>query len=253
MEVIGQLFGSAPRSSYLVVMQEGPIAGGAFNQSYSMMVEKPINSASAALWGHGMIHETFHLWNGRGLVPAEQMEWFKEGVTEYLSIQIQAGTQSLPRCILERKLETAYRRHFLAGVMGPPISLQDAGDNKNQNRMKIYGTGTLMALILDIEIRAATGNKSGLAEVLALMYREMAVNGKNYVLADVISYVNRVAASDLGYIFDKYVTGTEELNINEFLKKGGMILNTFYDDAYLAIDEGAAPLAASIGKSILGE
>ena len=199
-----------------------------------------------------MIHETFHLWNGRGLVPGEQMEWFKEGVTEYLSIVIQARTSSLPRSIIEKKIETAYRRHFLAAVMGQPVSLQEAGNNKNQNRMKIYGMGTLMAMILDIEIRRATENQSNLFDVFALMYRELALEGKNYVLKDVISYVNRVAAKDLQYLFDAYVTGTNKLQINKYLERGGLILNTFYDDAYLSIDENSDALGRTIGLDILG-
>ena len=252
MKAIGELFGAAPRGSYLVVMQEGPVAGGAFNQSYSMMIERPVNRNSSALWGHGMIHETFHLWNGRGLVPAEQMEWFKEGLTEYLSIRIQADTGSLPLKIIEKKLETAYRRYFLSTVMGPPVSLQEAGNNKHQNRMKIYGLGTIYALILDIEIRYTSSNEKRLEDVLKLMYQEMALQGKQYTLDDVIGYVNRVAGKDLKYLFDAYVTGTQKLEINKFLAKGGMVLNTFYDEAYLARLERAEDLSHRIGKEILG-
>ena len=252
MKAIGSLFGSAPKSSYLVVMQEGPVAGGAFNQSYSMMIERPVNEASSPLWGHGMIHETFHLWNGRGLVPEEQMEWFKEGLTEYLSIRIQADTGSLPTKIIEKKLESAYRRYFLSTMMGPPISLQEAGNNKNQNRMKIYGLGTFFALILDIEIRHATANTKGLEEVLRLMYQEMALQGKRYKLEDVIKYTNRVAKQDLNYLFDSIVTGTDSLDHNKYLAKGGLILNTFYDEAYLSLMEEADDLAMTIGRHILG-
>ena len=253
MKAIGSLFGSAPRGSYLVVIQEGEVAGGAFNQSYSMMIEKPVNTASSALWGHGMIHETFHLWNGRGLVPSEQMEWFKEGLTEYMSIRIQAATGSQPRKIIEKKIETAYRRYFLSTMMGPPISLQEAGNNKNQNRMKIYGLGTFIALVLDVEIRHATANKKGIEEVLRLMYQEMALQGKGYNLNDVISYTNRVAGTDLTHLFNSYVTGTNVLKPNKYLAKGGLVLNTFYDDAYLSLLEGADELALNIGRHILGE
>ena len=253
MKAIGSLFGSAPRGSYLVVIQEGDVAGGAFNQSYSMMIEKPINTASSALWGHGMIHETFHLWNGRGLVPSEQMEWFKEGLTEYMSIRIQAATGSLPRKIIEKKIETAYRRYFLSTMMGPPLSLQEAGNNKNQNRMKIYGLGTFFALVLDVEIRHATANRVGIEEVLRLMYQELALEGKGYKLDDVINYTNRVAGTNLTYLFNSYVTGTEVLNPNKYLAKGGLVLNTFYDDAYLSLLEGADELALNIGRHILGE
>ncbi|NAY93114.1 hypothetical protein GTQ34_14450 [Muricauda sp. JGD-17] len=65
MVAIRDLFGGTPRDYYLIVFNEGEIAGGAFNQSYSMLFEKPISDNSSVLWGHGMIHETFHLWNGR--------------------------------------------------------------------------------------------------------------------------------------------------------------------------------------------
>ncbi|TAI48798.1 hypothetical protein [Flagellimonas allohymeniacidonis] len=252
MEAIGTLFGSAPKSSYLVVMQEGPIAGGAFNQSYSMLVEKPINKASSALWGHGMIHETFHLWNGRGLVPETQMEWFKEGVTEYLSIQIQSKTKSLPRKNVEKKLENAYRRYFLATMMGQSSSLQEAGNNKHQNRMKIYGLGTFFAFILDIEIRHANQNSKGLDEVMRLMYQEMAIKEERYTLEDVKRYVNIVAGKNLDTLFESYVTGTKPLNVNMHLKKGGMLLSTMFDEAYLDSDPQSSSFGKSIQNAVLG-
>lgn len=252
MRAIGELFGSAPKSTYLVVLQEGPIAGGAFNQSYSMLIEKPVNEASSALWGHGMIHETFHLWNGRGLIPEMQMEWFREGLTEYLSIQLEALTNSLKPKNIEKKIENAYRRYFLSTVMGSPVSLQEAGENKDQNRMKIYGLGTFFALVLDIEIRHANGNKNGLAEVIRLMYTEMALKNKQYTLEDVIRYTNRVAGKDLRFLFDAYVTGLEPLKPNKHLVKGGLLLTTMYDEAYLDDNPEASNLEKSIRVAVLG-
>ena len=113
--------------------------------------------------------------------------------------------------------------------------------------------GTLFSMILDIEIRHATKNQKGLVDVLTLMYRELAKNGKQYYLSDVIKYVNRVASKDLTMLFDNYVTGTNSLNVNHYLSKGGLTLNTFYDDAYISLDEDADALGAEIGREILGK
>ena len=39
------------------------------------------------IWGYVMAHELLHFWNGLSIVPADHREeWFKEGITDYLTI-----------------------------------------------------------------------------------------------------------------------------------------------------------------------
>ncbi|NAY93115.1 hypothetical protein GTQ34_14455 [Muricauda sp. JGD-17] len=184
------------------------------------------------------------------LIPKEQMEWFREGVTEYLSIQVQALNGSMSKNTIEKKIENSYRRYFLSTVMGQSMSLQRAGDNKHKNRMKVYGLGTFFSLILDIEIRSANVNKAGLREVLRSMYQDFAMKDKMYSLEDIIKYVNKVAEIDLTLLFDKYVMGTEILNPKMHLAKAGLQITKMYDETYIAPSGKADNLAKKIRRSI---
>lgn len=56
-------------------------------------------------WGHLVAHETFHLWNGTGMEPKVQMDWFKEGFTDYFAILTMARLGLIDECLLTKKLE----------------------------------------------------------------------------------------------------------------------------------------------------
>lgn len=254
LKVISELFGETPRNSYLVVMTEGPLGGGAFNQSYSMQIQKPINKGTSALWGHGMVHETLHLWNGRTLKGKDRRytEWFNEGATEYISTIIESKTGSLTRGVVERKIEAGIRRNFLAQMMAPPISLKESGRNKNKNRMKIYGLGTIFTFILDIEIRNANIESNGILDVIKFMYQEIAMNDQLYTFEDIIKHTNRVAGKNLTHLFDDYVIGMKELNLNYHFRKAGLQITNMFDEAYLSSSPNSSIKAKRIRENIFG-
>ncbi|WP_299365570.1 hypothetical protein [Winogradskyella sp.] len=245
------MFKDTPKGTYLMVFKEGEMQGGAFNDSHSMILEKPINKESSVLWGHGMVHETFHFWNGKSLIPADpKLEWFKEGITEYLAMYLGRTTNTLSLKGYEKKMENAYRRYFLSTMLGEPMSLVDAGLNKDKNRFKIYGLGTVFAFILDGEIRYANKNKYGLGEVLRLMYNRIAKNDKTFTIDDVKATVNEVAGKDFSYLFDIYVYSQNPKDFNTSLNKFGLHLSVMYDEAYL-IGSNCDELGREIKASLL--
>ena len=62
-----------------------------------------------------MAHELLHFWNGLSIVPTDSREeWFKEGVTDYLTIVTLARNGWLDGELLSKRLENVPRRYLIA-------------------------------------------------------------------------------------------------------------------------------------------
>ena len=109
-----------------------------------------------------MAHELLHFWNGLSLVPADSREeWFKEGATDYLTIATLARNGWIDEATARRRLENAVLRVLLARRMqGLEMSVREAGERKQENRLLVYGGGCLAAMALDVELRRASGDRA---------------------------------------------------------------------------------------------
>lgn len=231
-----EMFGGTKFKEYTIIVNEGKMTdGGAFRTSFSQTIEGEITEASKVVWGHGMAHELCHLWNGLAIAPAEQMEWFKEGATEYLAITQSAKLGILNEVNLCKKMENSYRKYLIARMMqGSQESIQEAGKEKAKNRMLVYGGGTLVCFMLDVEIREATQQQRGFPDLMRQMYEEFGKTGKPYTLADLQRLVNQTAGKDLSSFFDRFVVGKDFLDITPYLKKLGLEMNTFFEEIYIS-------------------
>ena len=102
------------------------------------------------------------------------------------------------------------------------FSIREAGEDKSANRELVYDGGSLIAAALDLQIRTLTQNRSSLDDVMKQMYREFGLTGVTYTINDVIRIVNQIAGEDFKPFFSKYVTGTERLPLEQYLKAAGM-------------------------------
>jgi predicted metalloprotease with PDZ domain len=251
-------FGGMPKENdYLVVFNRGSRSdGGAFAASYSMLIKGKVNQSSSVIWGHGVAHEVVHFWNGHSMKPASQdEEWLKEGFTDYFTILVRSRTGLDDPERVYRKVENCMRRYVLAKMMmGSPSTLQEAGHNKHQERMLVYGGGTLMGLALDIRIREATHNDRGIDEFLAAMFEEFGDGERKYILDDVIRIAGEVSGENQSQFFADYVAGHEFLDLAPYLEAVGLQLDTMVDEFYLSVSpettlEQTAMRVAMFGRS----
>jgi len=250
------LFGGMPdQSRYLVVInRHGRADGGAYSQSYSLLVEGTVNEASSVVWGHGIVHELLHFWNGHTLkIAGTDEEWFKEGVTDYLTVLLRSRLgQDRPEVTL-RKFENALRRVALSRMMmGNTQGLDTAGAQKQQNRMLVYGGGLLTGLALDLELRRATGDAHGLATLLQRLYVEFAREGRRYTTDDVQRVAGAVAGASMEWFFDKHVRGGVPVDFRPVFTALGLQLDTFADEFYLSPAPAPSPEVVRTRRSILG-
>ena len=217
-----RLFGGVPKPAYLVTLHEGLTDGGAFAGSYSMLASEDLSQDNLIDWGHIVAHETFHLWNGTGMKPKGQLDWFKEGFTDYYTILILHRLKLTSDALFTKKLESHVRR-----TLGDhKLSLAEAGRDKKNNWSWIYGGGAMTALVLDVRIREASGGRRSLDHVMRAMFAEF--KSKPYTLADLKRVANSVAGADVSDVFTQHVEGTQPLPLKQAFASLGyaLIVNT---------------------------
>lgn len=203
------LFGKAPLAErYLIVINQGDSGdGGAFSGSFSQFLRGDGNRATRPIWGRVVAHELLHFWNGQSLIPAdEREEWFKEGVTDYLTVSTMARNGLVDRAYLKQWLENLARGQMVARMgMGLKGSVQDAAKDKHKNWLLVYGGGSVAALAVDVELRRASGGKRGLPDVMKALYAEFGVRGKRVGYDDIVRVAKEAGGSDIGALLESIV------------------------------------------------
>ena len=130
--------------------------------------------------------------------------------------------------------------------------MRAAGADKHRKRFLVYGGGALAAFAIDVRIRQATDNARGLDDLMGAMFREFGATGNRYGFEDVVRLASEVSGSSQKEFFDRYVDGTEYLDIGPYFDAIGIRLTTMMDEFYLSDREDAAPAQRAIAASIFG-
>jgi predicted metalloprotease with PDZ domain len=103
-------------------------------------------------------------------------------------------------------------------------------ENSVNSSVSYYTKGSLVGLLLDLEIRRRTSGARSLDDVMRLLYNEFYKRQRNYTPADFQRAAETVAGSPLEEFFRRYVRGREELDYNAALAGVGLRLETFAGD-----------------------
>ena len=226
------IFGGTPKDQLLCVAnpysKKGYRSGGASGRSISMLIGETLDKTNRDFWLPVVARLVCYLWNGSyidirdgtGAIRFKEQEyWFCAGFTQYYSeiVAVRLGLTSETDFLrnLERTWEAYLSRQG-------ELSIHEAGEDKSANRELVYDGGSLIAAALDLQIRSLTGNRSSLDDVMRQMYREFGLTGVPYTMSSVIRIVNRMTGEDFKPFFRKYVTGTEQLPLEEYLKDAGV-------------------------------
>ena len=187
-------------------------------------------------------HELFHAWNVKRIVPAAftpydywqetptRLLWAMEGITSYYGelTLVRSGLWSVDRYLrhLASEIETLEslpaRQHLslaqasFDGWLSDPAQMHD-----HPNAWySFYNKGEIVAALLDLAIRRASGGASSLDDVMRLLWREYGQTGIGLEEDGVERAVARVA--DVGDFFARYVEGTDPLPYEEALAEAGV-------------------------------
>lgn len=222
-------------------------------------------------------HEFFHTWNVKRihsslLGPFDYTKrvmttslWLSEGITDYYAHTLLTRYNITPYRSLELTLENllySIKNSNAAQTKNlEDLSIAES-DFDLTNAMVFYSKGTIVGLMLDIEIRFRTNNKRSLDDVMLALNAE-AKRGKTFDDKELIGKMEKITGLDLQDFYKKYIAGTEELPIEEYLKKMGMghTLITFdkpvqspskMSKDYTSLPD-ASPLEVAIRHGIVGK
>jgi predicted metalloprotease with PDZ domain len=192
-------------------------------------------------------HEFFHLWNVKRIHPDAlgpfdyQREaytrslWVMEGVTSYYDrhLLVRGGLQK-PEKYLEKLAEEIAK---IAGIPGRKrqsleessfdawIKLYRPDENSVNSTISYYLKGGVVALLLDLEIRARTGGERSLDDFMRLLWQRFGKAGKGFTDASVQALAEEASGLPLGPFFDRHVRGRDEVDAERILGTVGLQLS----------------------------
>jgi predicted metalloprotease with PDZ domain len=188
-------------------------------------------------------HEYFHTWNVKRLKPAEfaqfdysrenytQLLWFFEGFTSYYDdlLLLRAGLIDAPRYLRlltrsvnalqatpGRRVQSVAEASFDAWV-----KYYRSDENTPNATVSYYGKGSLIALCLDLSLRAG-GSGVSLDDVMRLLWSRS--GGGPVDEAAIFDAVDTVAGRRLSKALSAWVHGRDELPLPALLRSAGVKL-----------------------------
>ncbi len=189
-------------------------------------------------------HEYFHLYNVKRIRPRvlgpfdytkevyTHLLWAMEGSTDYFSgiVLLRAGLLTVPKYLEAtgraiqkytttpgRKVASLEELSFNAW-----IDLYRPYEETPNQSVSYYLKGGLVTLCLDLEIRHRTEGKSSVEAVFRALWEEYGAKDRGLEENEILAVANRVTGLDLSDFFQRYVSGTAEIDFGLFLGYAGL-------------------------------
>lgn len=259
-------WGEIPYDHYVFLNVIGHGRGGLEHLDSTLMMTRRLEKADESGWKDwlGLVsHEFFHTWNVKrlrpeGLGPFDYETevytpslWVAEGWTSYYDdlLLVRAGLLT-PDEHLGRLSDS------IAGLQGRPgrhvqslaAASHDAwikhyrpDENSVNTSVSYYRKGSLVAWLLDGEIRRRTQDRKSLDDVARALWSR---HDTPYTPEDVVAAASDVAGADLATFFAAYVTGTDELDYGPVLDWYGLRFAPASSDdpeAWIGLEAGGQP------------
>jgi len=247
-----EMMGEIPYHDYTFLLLLGASGGGGLEHlnSTSLTFRRFGFSTEADWRGFYTLvaHEFFHLWNVKRIRPDAlgpfdytqenytRLLWVAEGITSYYEKLFvrRAGLMT------DRQYLDAVARDF-QNLQNTPGRLEQSAEessfdawikqyrpdeNTVNSTISYYDKGSILGLLLDLEIRKRSGGAHSLDDVMRSLYRDFYEKGRNYTPEDFQRVAESAAGTSLEDFFKAYVRGREELDYNAALDVAGLRLDT---------------------------
>ncbi len=191
-------------------------------------------------------HEHFHTWNVKrikpaGLVPFDYQNenytralWVSEGFTSYLDDYhcLRAGVVDRDHYLatlgrsLTRLRDTPGRlaQSVADASFDAWIRLYRPDENTPNRTVSYYLKGAMVALLIDLHVRARTAGKRSLADVMRRLWDDWRETGAGFDEGGVAAVIARATGVDLTDELAAWVDGTDELPLREALQAHGLVV-----------------------------
>ncbi|MEP7328831.1 MAG: PDZ domain-containing protein [Betaproteobacteria bacterium] len=215
-------------------------------------------------------HEYFHAWNVKRIKPAAFMPydltqenytrqlWAFEGITSYYDdlALLRCGLIDAPRYLelLARAITTMQRapgRHVQSvgdSSFDAWIKFYRADENTPNAVISYYGKGSLVACLLDLELRR--DGTSSLDVLMRALWDRYGKPGVGVPEGAIAALASELAGRDLDEFFKRYVDGVDELPLAAMLADVGVELTLRPSTG--TRDRGGKPAAGPVERCTLG-
>ena len=245
VEVQQDFWGTTPYKNYTFMNLVTNTRGGLEHKNSTVMMTSRFATQvrdKYVDWLSLASHEFFHTWNVKRLRPKAlgpfdyenevytKSLWVAEGITTYYDDLLVRRAGLSTRAEYLKKLSKGLNR--LAGTPGRrniPLTQAsqdawirlylDSEHNLNTN-ISYYNKGSVVAWLLDTEIRRATKGRKSLDDVMRQAYSEFSKNG--FREEEFRTLVSDVAGRDLTPFFQRALDSTQDLPLQEALDYWGL-------------------------------
>lgn len=250
-EEIKLLGGEIPYKDYTYIVHLVEKGGGGLEHLNSFVVQFP-------RWGFtneklykkflGLVsHEFFHLWNVKRIRPEAlgPFDYDNENYTKGLWVA-EGWTSFYDNLILRRcgiltdeeyyeflsvelndvmRFEGRFHQSVEESSYDTWIKFYRKDENYNNTQISYYTKGAIVAMMLNLEIIKSTGSKKSLDDALRILYEDYKKDrSAGYSDKRVKEAAEEVCGKKLDEFWDKFIHGTEELPVNDYLNYAGLKL-----------------------------
>lgn len=282
-----RLFGRSPLTHYTWFVHLADAPGGGLEHRASCSLVVPRTTFEPASRYRRFLrlcaHEYFHLYQVKRIRPKvlgpfdytrenyTRLLWAMEGTTDYYAHLLlrRAGLVSPKRffsdlAVLVRQLSLVPGRAVTdleTASFQTWIDLYHPYEESGNQSVSYYLKGALVSLCLDLDLRRRTENRASLDTVLRHLWREYGEVGRGIGEDELQGAMEAATGVPLQEFFDRYVRGTDELDIGAFVRAAGLELQVKEqpreddDDAppgYLGLDHEDAGGTVRVTRVLAG-
>ncbi len=252
VEEATSIFGENPNKKYVFIVHNYKNGGGGLEHLNSTVLgAKRMGYTDPLIYSNflGLVaHEYFHLWNVKRLRPQAlgpfdyEKEnyttdlWIAEGFTAYydnlLIKRAQIITEDRYLDLIAEDIQTQIN---LAGdkIQSVAEASFDAwikyyrqNENSSNSQVSYYTKGSLLALILDLEIIHQTKGKKSMDYVLKTAYQEFfKEKNQGFTSDEFKKSLEKATGTNLDSFYDDYVYGTKPIDFDKYLGYLGLKLS----------------------------
>ncbi len=258
------IFGNAPYKDYTFIFVGGRGGGLEHLNSTTIGVSADVLARFPAGAEGVSAHEFFHTWNVKRIRPVELGPfdyerpvrtlnlWVSEGITDYYTEVILARSGLNGAGDFSRRMADAIANHrgnAARLVVSPERASWTAWDSPEVNddyAISYYLQGQLLGFLLDLAIRDSTDNAKSLDDVMRYLFDHHA-GERGFTAEDLRSAIRAAAGLDFQDFWRRYVSGTDEIPWDDYLKAAGWSV-AFSEQPAADARIGAIPPAVQGGR-----
>ncbi len=247
-----EFWGSVPYGRYVFIIHCTPHGGGGTEHINSTVIGiKPSdleNGNSYRNFLRLVSHEFFHTWNvkqlrPKGITPYDYTKenyteelWIAEGGTSYYDGLILSRTghystedifSEIARAVEENRRRPGNRVQSLAeSSFDAWIKFWKRNRQSYNAETDYYKKGADVSLVLDLELRFRSANRSSLDDVFKTMFERFPLGVSGYTNEDFMNVCSELGSVSFKQFFDNYVYGTKPIEWEKFLSYAGLELRS---------------------------